>query len=188
MSEIEAEGALNPSIFAAIRLAALTGCRIGELLALQWTDVDLDRSALAIHDAKAGARMHPIGAETLAYLAALPRKTGIRYVLSAASSDKPLAVSIIDRVWARLRAKAELGDARVHDLRHTVGTFAGATGANAFLIRDKLGHRTLAMTGRYVNRDADPLRALSDKVEGRIAAAMGGSKAGADVVLLRKPR
>jgi len=175
MSEIEAGGALNPSIFAAIRLAALTGCRIGELLALQWTDIDLDRSALAIRDAKAGARMHPVGAETLTFLAALPRKTATRYVLTAASSDMPLAVGIIDRVWARLRAKAELGDARVHDLRHTVGTFAGATGANAFLIRDKLGHRTLAMTGRYVNRDADPLRALSDKVESRVAAAMGGS-------------
>lgn len=60
----------------------------------------------------------------------------------------------------------------MHDLRHTVGTYAGQTGANAFLIRDKLGHKTLAMTGRYVNRDADPLRALSDKVEERITAAL----------------
>ena len=39
-------------------------------------------------------------------------------------------------------------DIRIHDLRHTVGTYSGQTGANAFLIRDKLGHRTLAMTGR----------------------------------------
>ena len=29
------------------------------------------------------------------------------------------------------------------------------------------------MTGRYVNRDADPLRQLADRVSSRIAAAIG---------------
>jgi hypothetical protein len=38
------------------------------------------------------------------------------------------------------------------------------------------------VTGRYVGRDADPLRVLSDAVEGRIAGALGG-KSG-DVVAL----
>jgi integrase len=187
MTEMEGEGHLNPSIFAAIRLAALTGCRVGELLALRWGDIEVERSALSIRDAKAGARLHPIGAETLAFLAALPRGEGAQYVLPAASDDNPLAIGIVDKIWARLRVRAGLGDARVHDLRHTVGTFAGATGANAFLVRDKLGHRTLAMTGRYVNRDADPLRALSDKVESRVASAMGGTRTEGAVVSLRRP-
>ena len=59
-----------------------------------------------------------------------------------------------------------LADARLHDLRHSVGTYAAQAGANAFPVRDKLGHKTLAMTGRYVGRDADPLRVLSDTVIG----------------------
>lgn len=71
-----------------------------------------------------------------------------------------------------------LDDARFHDLRHTVGTYAGQAGANAFLVRDALGHKTLAMTGRYVSRDADPLRQLADRVSGRIAAALDGGKSG----------
>jgi hypothetical protein len=33
------------------------------------------------------------------------------------------------------------------------------------------------MTGRYVNRDADPLRALNDVIENRISAAMKGEDA-----------
>jgi len=45
-------------------------------------------------------------------------------------------------------------------------------GANAFLVRDLLGHKTLAMTGRYVERAADPLRALADRVADRVTAAM----------------
>lgn len=40
------------------------------------------------------------------------------------------------------------------------------------MIRDLLGHKTLAMTGRYVERDTNPMRAAADRVAGRIAAAM----------------
>lgn len=82
---------------------------------------------------------------------------------------------MLEKAWGRLRKASGLTDARLHDLRHTVGTFAGQAGANAFLVRDKLGHKTLAMTGRYVNRDSHPLRDLSDRVENRIAGALGGS-------------
>jgi integrase len=72
----------------------------------------------------------------------------------------------------------------LHDLRHTVGTFAGQGGANAFLVRDMLGHKTLAMTGRYVERDVDPHRALADSVAGRIEAAMAGREG--EVITLPK--
>lgn len=70
-----------------------------------------------------------------------------------------------------------LVDARLHDLRHTTGTYAGQIGANAFLVRDLLGHKTLAMTGRYVNRDVAPLRALADRVGNRISSALAGETA-----------
>jgi integrase len=55
-----------------------------------------------------------------------------------------------------------LPDVRLHDLRHTVGTYAGQSGANAFLVRDLLRHKDLSMTGRYVNRAESPVRILSD--------------------------
>jgi hypothetical protein len=60
------------------------------------------------------------------------------------------------------------------------------TGANAFLIRDQLGHKTVAMAGRYVGRHGDPLLALADQVEGRIAADLEG-KAPAELVPLKTP-
>ena len=74
--------------------------------------------------------------------------------------------------WRHLRAGTGLADLRPHDLRHTAGTFAAQAGANAFLVRDLLGHKTLAMTGRYVERAADPLRMLADRVADRVTAAM----------------
>lgn len=185
LNEAESTKSEAPATMAAIRLAALTGCRVGELLRLQWDDIDAEQSALVIRDGKTGGRLHSIGAETLAFLAALPRREGCPWVLADPETNAPLSISALEHAWARIRKRAGLDDARLHDMRHTVGTFAGQTGANAFLVRDKLGHKTLAMTGRYVSRDADPMRALSDKVEGRIAAAMGNG-APADVVPLKQ--
>ncbi len=50
----------------------------------------------------------------------------------------------------------------------------GSRGPNAFLVRDLLGHKTLAVTGGYVHRADDPLRTLSDLVGERIAAGLAG--------------
>jgi len=219
----EAESRDLPGVIAAIRLLALSGCRMGEVLALQWAHVDFQTGALALPDGKTGARIHTVGAPALSLLAALPRSEGSPWVIQGGTIGKPLRGDTLEGAWARIRKRAtvllwrdspdssvsglverlindlkrepsfdecenaaeEAGislpggmvDVHLHDLRHTVGTYAGQAGANAFLVRDKLGHKTLAMTGRYVNRDADPLRALNDVIENRISAAMKGEDA-----------
>ncbi len=175
LAEAEATGTALPGIVWAIRLLALTGCRLGEILGLRWSDVDLETGALDIRAAKAGRRIQTIGAPAIALLESIPR-TG-QWVVFGRSPDRPLAVTTIENAWVRLRKRARLEDARIHDLRHTVGTYAAQTGANAFMVRDMLGHKTLSMTGRYVARHTDPQRVLSDKVEGRIAGAMSGESA-----------
>ena len=122
-----------------------------------------------------GERAVSIGAITVAFLADLDRKS--EFVAPGTSADTPLSLSTLEKSWATIRDAAKLTNARLHDLRHSVGTLAAQTGANAFMVRDKLGHRTLAMTGRYVERNTDSLRHLSDQVENRIASAMAGKAA-----------
>lgn len=75
---------------------------------------------------------------------------------------------------------AKLENARLHDLRHTVGTYASGARANAFHVRDLLGHRTMAMTSRYVGKDTDPLLTFTDAVSRRIANAIMGRPAPAN--------
>ena len=89
------------------------------------------------------------------------------------------------RRGTKIRTAAGLADVRLHDLRHTVGTYAGQSGANAFLVRDLLRHKNLAMTARYVNRADDPVRTLSDQVGERIAAGLSG-RMGGEVVELKR--
>jgi integrase len=100
--------------------------------------------------------------------------------------DKPITTGAIEHVWARLRRSAGLDGVRLHDLRHSVGTLAAIGGANAFAIRDLLGHKTLAMTNRYVGRAAELVQATADAVGNRIAGAMAVGDKSADVVKLRK--
>jgi integrase len=91
----------------------------------------------------------------------------------------------MEGVWQRIRRAAGIEDVRLHDLRHTVGTYAGQSGANAFLIRDLLGHKDIAVTGRYVNWADDPVRELNERVSARIAAGLAGHGT-AEVVPLKR--
>jgi integrase len=104
---------------------------------------------------------------------------------STVDAERPLSKAAIEAAWQRIRSTAKLDDVRLHDLRHTVGTYAGQSGANAFLVRDLLRHKNLSMTGRYVNRADDPVRTLSNQVGERIAAGLAG-RPGASVVALKR--
>lgn len=183
LAKAEIERAILPGAARCVRLLALTGMRLGEVLGLRWEDVDLGASAIRLKDAKAGARTVPLGAPAVAFLQTLARDCD--FVCPSPKADGPLLRDTMERAWQRLRDAAGLSNARLHDFRHTVGTFAAQTGANAFLVRDVLGHKTLAMTARYVERSVDPLRATADAVSNRVAAAMG-AKPGAEVVPLHK--
>lgn len=156
----------------ALRLLALSGCRLGEVASLKWDYVDLEHGLLLLPDAKTGARAHPIGDSAIALLSDITRKADSPWVFHAARTNKNLSTSTIEAAWRRIRDRIDIPDIRIHDLRHTVGTYSGQTGANAFLIRDKLGHSTLAMTSRYVNKATPSLRELSDQVESRISDAL----------------
>jgi len=145
--------------------------------------VDLDERAIRLKDAKAGARTVPLGTAAVSLLNDATRNGN--YVIPGADKGKPLASSTAQRIWADLREKAKIPDARLHDLRHTAGTFAALAGANAFVVRDLLGHKTLAMTNRYVERAADMVRTTADTVSNRVANAMAGRNS-AEIVPMPK--
>jgi integrase len=170
------ENAELPGFLLLVPLLATTGMRLGEVLALQWAYVDLPARVIRLPDAKTGARTVHLGAGAVAILDAIPESERVGYVVHGADADKALAPSTVQHAWARLRERAGIVDGRFHDLRHTAGTFAALTGANAFAVRDLLGHRTLAMTGRYVERAADLVRATADAVSSRVAAALDAER------------
>lgn len=67
---------------------------------------------------------------------------------------------------------ADLEDVRLHDLRHSFASIAVSGGASLPIIGALLGHYDSATTQRYAHLHDDPLKAASEAVGGKIAAAM----------------
>lgn len=174
LAEAERTRMEQPGVPLAIRLRALTGCRLSEVLALRWRDVDLEAGALRLPDAKAGAGDVPLSGAAVALLESVQRRSD--HVVNGRRKGEPLNKWTLATAWQRLRKRADLEDARRHDLRHTVGTFAGAAGLNAFAVRDLLGHKSLAMTGRHVSQNLNPLRRAADQAVDPIARALAGEQ------------
>jgi integrase len=170
LAAAERDGSELPGFILLVRFLATTGMRLGEALGLMWSDVDLTGRAIQLRDAKAGTRTVHLGAAAVVILDGSAAK-GV-YVVHGIDPQKPLSQAAVENAWRRLRKRAGIADGRLHDLRHSVGTFAALAGANAFTVRDLLGHRTLAMTGRYVQRAGDMVRATADAVSNRVAAAL----------------
>jgi integrase len=179
------ENMVSPRLISVFTMLAFTGCRLSEILTLTWKMVDFENGLLNFPDAKAGARSHVLSSQALDLLANTDRVDGIDFVFPNATNQNHFDKSNVERVWRKLVKAAGLKDLRIHDLRHTVGTAAGSTGANAFQIQHVLGHKTLAMTGRYVARDDDPVRGIQNRVSAQIEAGLIG-KPSAEIIPLRK--
>lgn len=169
LTALEGQREVARPVADAIRLLAMTGCRLSEITSLQWPSVDLERGAIDLPDAKTGPRLVALGEAAIGLLATVDRNE--HTAVFQRPSGAPITKWMVEKAWKKLRAAAGITDIRVHDLRHTVGTYAGAAGFNAFVIRDLLGHKTLAMTSRYVGKDVAPLRNAADFVSGRVSAA-----------------
>ncbi|MBV5266084.1 tyrosine-type recombinase/integrase [Pinisolibacter aquiterrae] len=170
---------VDPIAIAVVRLLLLTGARLSEITELEWAHVDFERETIALpHQKGRGRRAHVVPTGAMDLLARRPRVEGSPWVFPRASDPaRPVSIYVVENAWWRIRAAAALDDVRLHDLRHTVGTWAARTGANAFQIRDVLRHKGVAMTSRYVNRDDEPLRALTQAVGDALTAALEGRRA-----------
>lgn len=136
----------------ALRLLMLTGCRVGEVLCLRWSDVLPDR--LRLRDSKTGPREVPLGAAAHRLLASY-RKQRSPKVGSATPvfhfPDKE-GYERLRTVWYAVRRAADLpDDIRLHDLRHSFASHAIMIGESLFTVSRLLGHRHARTTARYAH-------------------------------------
>jgi integrase len=144
----------NKEIEPFVRLALETALRRGELLALRWRYVDLERGVALIPDTKTGQpRTIPLSPEAIRLLAAKERN-GDRVL-----NLTPMALR---RAWERLCARAKVEDFRVHDLRHEALSRFSELGLNTPELAAISGHKDVRMLVRYTHvRPADLARKLS---------------------------
>jgi integrase len=169
---MEAEGIELPSAIAAVRLLILTGCRLGEIMTLKWDYVDIAGKALRLPDSKTGAKVVHLGHPAIQVLEIIEIERVEMNPWVIAGTKPGARLSDLQPFWQRVRARAGLKDARIHDLRHTFASAAVAAGQGLPMIGKLLGHTQVQTTARYAHLAAEPVKSAADAVSGQLAASL----------------
>ena len=154
----------------ALFLAAIhTGLRQGELVGLQWGDIDWNGQYLLVrrsidrvhrkitHTKNSRIRRVDLPDELLCELAAL-RRVRKQYWLSKGNNRMPDwvfhnedggwldASNLVRRHFKKCLTKAELHERRFHDLRHTFASLLLTAGAPIAYVSEQLGHSSIELT------------------------------------------
>lgn len=167
LAELDARQAVT-----GVWLLALTGCRLGEIVTLRWSEVDATSGCLRLTDSKTGPSTRPAGHAAFDILNDALRADGNPYVLPAmrgALYYRGLAGYI-----TRLMKRAELENVSAHTLRHSFASMAGDLGYSDSTIGSLLGHSGSTMTSRYVHRLDSVLVAAANRVAGEVWRQMTG--------------
>ncbi len=174
------KGARNPWLQPLVQLAMETAMRRGELLALEWENVDLKRQTAHLPDTKNGdARTVPLSTRAVAILAALPRldgdeegdgaeakRSGRVFATTALALRKGFTRAverareqyIADCKAAKRKPVAGfLADVHFHDTRHEAASRLAEKLSNVLELSAVTGHRDLRMLKRYYHPSAEDL-------------------------------
>uniref|UniRef100_UPI004048CCD0 site-specific integrase n=1 Tax=Polynucleobacter sp. TaxID=2029855 RepID=UPI004048CCD0 len=154
-----------PLLRSIIQFAIQTGMRRGEIMGLNWADIDLPNRKAYLHQTKNGEpRQVPLTRRAIA-------------VLEALSKDEekvfPMGMDALRSQFGRLKDYARdqwhvvgmnpLDDLRFHDLRHEALSRLSDFGLNVIELSHISGHRTLGMLKRYTHPSHEAIIAKLDK-------------------------
>jgi integrase len=184
-------------LYALWLLAASTGMRRGEVLGLQWPDVDLARARVAVRRSLVtvghqvvvsepktakGRRSVALDPATVATLKAWRKVQATeRLAWGPAWTDsglvftredgRPLHPREVTRAFTRHVLAAGLPIIRLHDLRHTHATLALAAGVHPKVVQERLGHANIAIT---LDTYSHAVPALEEQAARTVAALVFG--------------
>jgi excisionase family DNA binding protein len=146
-------------------IALNTGMRRGEILSLNWPQVDFrSRLVHVIKTKRAKNRIVPMNKTLYETLQALRAE--------ASGTDKVYAWKHVQDAFEKARTAAKLNGLRLHDLRHTFATRLIQSGVDVFTVQKILGHSTITMTMRYCHSFEPEMRAAVEKLDEKFAQSL----------------
>jgi integrase len=134
-----------------VRLALITGARIGELLALTWADVT-DAELLLLETKNGRSRRLPRSPAVDAVPKACTQSRS-SWLFTNPRTHQPYTVNGVAHVFKRavLRAGITSGDVSLHTLRHTALSRMIASGIDDHTVMALSGHSSTRMLERYTH-------------------------------------
>jgi integrase len=133
-----------------------TGMRKGEILSLQWSQVDLANRLIHVEHGKTedSDRRIPMNETAFALMFGLHRKRGGDLIFPSPrkSGEKFVDLKTAFRSAVRL---SKIRHLRFHDMRHTFATRLVRAGVDLITIQQLLGHSKITTTARYAHSLAD---------------------------------
>ena len=166
-----------------IIICLYTGLRLGELLALEWSDIDLTTGVLTVskscHDGiredgtfgrivdtpktSSSARSIPLPKQLLPILKEAKKKRRGVYVVTVNGKEMP--VRKYQRQFGILLKKLNIPHRGFHSLRHTFATRALECGMDVKTLSEILGHKNPTVTlNRYVHSMSDHKKQMMNAV------------------------
>lgn len=165
-------------------LCLYTGLRIGELLALEWSDIDFQKGIISVskscHDGKdeygrfaritdtpkteTSEREIPFPKQLIPYLRNLKKDSKSVYVV-ASDSEKLISVRAYQRSFELFLKRLNIPHKGFHSLRHTFATRALECGMDVKTLSEILGHKNANVTlNRYVHSLMEHKREMMNRL------------------------
>ena len=147
----------NPLLIPIVRLALETAMRRGEILALRFRDVDIERCTATIRESKNGySRTIPLSSLAVSLL-----ETTIAVMSDKAKAQNgrvfPVSPVAVRLAWDKLTRRAKIDDLHFHDLRHEAISRFFELGLTVPEVASISGHRDIRMLLRYAHADKGKL-------------------------------
>ena len=156
---IQAAKVLDRTTHLIVLLGGDAGLRCGEIMALEWRDVDLHKRQLCVQrsdwkghvTAPKGGRLRYVPL-TVRLTTALREHRHLRSDRVLCQPDgSPMSADIVKHHVERAARRAHIGQSGVHRLRHTFCSHLAMRGAPARAIQELAGHQDLSTTQRYMH-------------------------------------
>lgn len=143
----------------AVTVSLGTGLRQGELMSLQWGEVDFERSeieVLATRSKSGVGRFVPMPNSVRDALKRWRRQSapGERFLFPNADGH----ILNMNKSWRELLKRAQITNFRWHDLRHDYASTLVMRGTDIYSVSRLLGHSSIKVTERYSHLSPGHLR------------------------------
>lgn len=143
-----------------IYVLLFTGVRRENVLTMRWEQLDLDNHVWNIPVTKNGTSQRvPLEAAELEVLRRRKQAAGsCPWAFPGRKDNKTGHLTKPEHGWHRILARAGITDLHMHDLRRTLGSWMGDSGASLPIIGKTLNHQNSQTTQIYTRISAHPVR------------------------------